>query len=574
MEILKGISASMGIAIAPGFLYRSGFATPAHSQISNVEEELKRLHAALETAKTELDTVYQNALKSVGQEEAEIFQAQLLMVDDPDLLEAVEEIIRTERLNADAAFFEGAEGYAQMLLDLPEEYFRARAADVRDIARRVVRIFQNRSGQAETLTRKSIILAEELAPSDTMQFSRSLIAGFFTARGGTTSHTAILSRALGIPAVVGSGQIPATLDDGSCLILDGDKGLLIINPDELTLSEYQKRLEAQARKFNEEKLSALGPAITIDQKHIEVVANIGNLDDATRAMENGAEGVGLLRTEFSFIEQNKVPTEEEMVEVYTAIFRTFGAYPVVVRTLDIGGDKEIPHLQLPVEANPFLGCRGIRLCFARPDLFKPQLRAILRAGVGADLRIMFPMVATIEEVRQAREILNECMHDLECERAVFNSHPQVGIMIEVPAAAMCADQLAREVDFFSIGTNDLTQYTLAADRGNTSVSYLVSALQPAVLRLIQRVIDAGHEGGIWVGMCGEMAGEPLAIPILLGFGLDEFSMNSPAIPRAKQNIRKWDTKAARLLAEQAVRCTTPQEVEALVKGWALPAMEQ
>ncbi len=567
MEILRGISASKGIAIAPGFFYRTGDAAPVRSQVSDVDEELRRLHASVETAKKELEVIYQNALESVGEEEAEIFHAHVLMVEDPDLLDSVEAKIRSERLNADAAFYEGAESYAQMLLELTDEYFKARAVDVRDIGRRVVRILQNNTGQAESLAQKSIILAEDLAPSDTMLFKRALIAGFFTARGGTTSHTAILSRALGIPAVVGSGKVPAAVDVNNLMILDGDDGLLIIDADDATLSDYRARLEAQARKIEEEKQSAKGTAYTRDNIHIEVVSNIGNLDDAARAVANGAEGVGLLRTEFSYIEQNKVPTEEEMVKSYSAIFHTFGSYPVVIRTLDIGGDKEIPHLKLPVEANPFLGCRGIRLCFTRPDLFRPQLRAILRAGIETDLRIMFPMVAAIGEVRQAREILAEIMSELKSEGIAFNEHPQVGIMIEVPAAAVCADQLAKEVDFFSIGTNDLTQYTMAVDRGNASVSYLVSALQPAVLRLIQRVIQAGHDGGIWVGMCGELAGEPLAIPILLGFGLDEFSMNSPAIPRAKQIIRQWDTREARLLSEQAVACITPQDVEKLVKEW-------
>ncbi len=569
MEILKGISASKGIAIAPGFIYRTGFAAPARSLVADVEAELNRLHVALAAAKIELEAVYQNALASVGEEEAQIFNAQLLMVEDPDLLDSVEEKIRTEQCNADAAFYEGAESYAQMLLELTEEYFRARAADVRDIGRRVVRLLQNQSGQPEQMALASIILAEDLAPSDTMQFPRPLIAGFFTARGGTTSHAAILSRALGIPAVVAAGAIPGVIANSASLILDGDNGLLIIDPDETTLLDYQQRQVEQGRKSDEEKQSAHEPALTKDHKQVEVVSNIGNLEDAITAMSNGAEGVGLLRTEFSYIEQNRVPTEDELVETYTAIFQTFGSYPVVVRTLDIGGDKEIPHLKLPVEANPFLGCRGIRLCFTRPDLFKPQLRAILRAGVGVDLRIMFPMVAAIEEVRQGRAVLQEIMQELDSQGMAYNAQPQVGIMIEVPAAALCADQLAREVDFFSIGTNDLTQYTMAADRGNASVTYLVSALQPAVLRLIQRVITAGHEAGIWVGMCGEMAGEPLAIPILLGFGLDEFSMNSPAIPRAKQTIRQWDTRAACELAEQAVRCATPKEVEALVRATAV-----
>jgi len=567
MEILKGISASKGIAIAQGFIYRQAVSAPARIEISDTDGELRRLQAALDTARDELKDIYENALQSVGEEEAEIFHAQMLMVDDPDLLEMVEEKIRTERWNADAAFYESAESYAQMLLELPDEYFQARATDVRDIGRRIVRILQNKPAQTNQLTRRSIILAEDLAPTDTMQFDRALIAGFFTARGGTTSHTAILARALGIPAIVGSGEFPDEIDGNAPLILDGDAGLLMVNPDEQTLSKYQERIAEQARKSGEEKQTALQPAVTKDGKHFEVVSNIGNLHDAVSAMENGAEGVGLLRTEFSYIEQNRVSSEEEMVEAYGAIFKVFGKYPVVIRTLDIGGDKEVPHLKLPVEDNPFLGCRGIRLCFARPDLFRPQLRAILRAGVDTDLRIMFPMVAAIEEVRQGRQILNECMAELKAEGIAYNERPQVGIMIEVPSAAMCADQLAREVDFFSIGTNDLTQYTMAADRGNASVSYLVSALQPAVLRLIKRVIEAGHEGGIWVGMCGEMAGEPLAIPILLGFGLDEFSMNSPAIPRAKHIIRQWDTANARALSEQAIQCTTPQEVEALVTGW-------
>jgi phosphotransferase system enzyme I (PtsI) len=342
---------------------------------------------------------------------------------------------------------------------------------------------------------------------------------------------------------------------------------LIIDPDVPTLDKYRRLQAQQLKSVDLDRSAALTPAITKDNKHIQVVANIGNLADATSSITNGAEGVGLLRTEFSYIEKNLVPTEEEMVAAYRDIFHTYGGYPVVARTLDIGGDKEIPHLKLPLEANPFLGCRGIRLCFARPDLFRPQLRAILRAGVGTNLCIMFPMVATVGEVRQARGILNECMAELLSEDLPYNPRPQVGIMIEVPAAAVCADQLAREVDFFSIGTNDLTQYTLAVDRTNPGLSYLVSALQPAVLRLIKQVIDSGHLAGIWVGMCGELAGEPLAIPILLGLGLDEFSMNSPAIPRAKKTLRQWDTREAQSLAEKAIHCETPQEVEKLVKDW-------
>ncbi len=569
MQILKGIPASKGIAIGPGLIYQPNLPPPSISYVEDAQQEYRRALEACQKAKADLDVVYQNAIESVGQESAEIFMAQRMMLDDPDLLETVENKILSEHVNADAAFYAAAEGYAQALEALSDEYLRARAADVRDITRRVVRNLQNKPIHATQLTRPTIILADDLAPSDTMQFSRAFILGFFTAGGGTTSHTAILSKALGIPAVVGGGKIPSDMTETTVLILDGDGGQLFIDPDEATLAEYSRRREELAEITRQEMRSALEPALTRDGHRLEIAANIGNLNDATRAMKIGAEGVGLLRTEFSYIEQNAVPTEEDLVGAYSAIFRTFGDYPVVVRTLDIGGDKEMPHLKLPVESNPFLGVRGIRLCLRRPDLFKPQLRAILRAGIHTNLRIMFPMVAVASEIRQARAVLRECMDELERESLPYHHTPQVGIMVEVPSAALCADQLANEVDFFSIGTNDLTQYTLAVDRTNSDLSYLVSALQPAVLRLIQRVIEAGHAAGIWVGMCGEMAGEPLAIPILIGMGLDEFSMNPPAIPRAKEIIRRWETGAARALAERAVRCETPEEVVELVKNWSV-----
>ena len=372
---------------------------------------------------------------------------------------------------------------------------------------------------------------------------------------------------MGIPAVVGAGQLPRDLKATSTLVIDGDLGELIIDPDEETLALYRHRQAQQMDRTDQRMLSAHEPAVTMDGRKVEVVANIGSLQDAVDAIAKGAEGVGLLRTEFSYIEQNLVPDEDTLVKAYEHIFSTFGDYPVVVRTLDIGGDKEVPHLKLPAESNPFLGSRGIRLCLERPDLFIPQLRAILRAGVKTKLCIMFPMVAVVSEVRKAKGILKECMEALEREGLAFNHNPQTGIMIEVPSAAICADQLAKEVDFFSIGTNDLTQYSLAADRTNSRVAYLVSALQPAVMRLIRDVIEAGHAAHIWVGMCGEMAGDETAIPILLGLGLDEFSMTSPLIPAAKEIIRTWDAGQAKRLAEQALACETPEEVKRLVAGW-------
>jgi len=567
MQVLKGIPASKGIAIGPGFIYRANEATPVRRQIPDPQAELERFRSACKRAIMDLREVYEEAVKSVGQEAAEIFQAHQMMLEDPELIQGVEDAILNERVVADYAMYEAGETNARVMESLEDPYFRARAADVRDVARRVQRILQGRSGGDVNLSQPSIILAEDLAPSDTMQFKRSLILGFFTARGGTTSHAAILSKAMGIPAVVGAGQLPQALKNTSLLILDGDQGELVIDPDEETLAQYHAQQVQQQDRARQEISSAHQPAITRDGRKVEVVANIGNLRDAEDAVASGAEGVGLLRTEFSYIEQNVVPDEKTLIEAYEGIFSTFGDYPVVVRTLDIGGDKEMPHLQLPVESNPFLGSRGIRLCFERPDLFIPQLRAILRAGVKTRLCIMFPMVAVADEVRRAKGILKECMQALASEGLAFNHHPQVGIMVEVPSAALCADQLAKEVDFFSIGTNDLTQYTLAADRTNSSVAHLVSALQPAILRLIRSVIEAGHAAGIWVGMCGEMAGDETAIPILLGLGLDEFSMTPPLIPAAKEIIRQWDTGQAKRLAEQALACETPGEVKKLVAEW-------
>jgi phosphoenolpyruvate-protein phosphotransferase len=569
MQILNGIPASKGIAIGPSLLYRTTHPKPIRTHVSDVTEEINRFHISCEKASEEIDLIYQKALTSVDQETAAIFLAHRLILEDPELVEAIEKKILMESINADAAFYEAAEVYAQMLENLTDDHLRARAVDVRDITYRVVRIMQNKPLLETKLTRPTIIIADNLSPSDTMQFDRSLILGFFTASGGITSHTAILSKALGIPAVVGSKQIPGELAEDVILILDGDSGELFIDPDEGTLVDYQKRKRDQESKARIQLVSAHQPAVTSDNRHVEVVANIGNHDDAIRAMANGAEGVGLFRTEFSYIERNEIPTEDELVHIYQAIFRTLGDYPVVVRTLDIGGDKDMPHLNLPAESNPFLGCRGIRLCLMRPDLFKPQLRAILRAGFNTNLGIMFPMVAVLKEIQQAKNILRECMKELDLLNIEFNRHPQIGIMIEVPAAALCASQLAKEVDFFSIGTNDLTQYTLAVDRTNPTLSHLVSALQPAVLQLIQNVISAAHNAGIWVGMCGEMAAEPLAVPILLGMGLDEFSMNPPAIPQAKEIIRHWDTKQAKALAKMVVSCENPEQIEKLVKNWPL-----
>lgn len=567
MYVIAGIPAAAGIAIGPGYHHQPVRVAPPRVRITDPDTELERLLTAIAQSEKELEEIHAAARESVGEEAAAIFSAHRMMLQDPDLLEVVRHTIESERINAEAAFYEASESFAAMLADLSDETLRARAADVRDVAARVIRNLRREPAGMAAFAAPSIVFADDLAPSDTVQFERSRLLGVFTAKGGATSHTAILARALGIPGIVGAGELPAAISGGLTFILDGDSGRLIVNPDEATLSHYRALQQSQRSTLAAERAAASTPAVTLDGKRVEVAANIGNLEDAQSALLNGAEGTGLFRTEFSYLEQASVPDEGTLVDVYREIFRVFGDLPVVVRTLDIGGDKDIPHLGLPGEANPFLGQRGIRLCLARPDLFRPQLRAILRAGSRSNLSIMFPMIASIEEIRAARAVLNECRAELEAEQAEYNRNAKVGIMIEVPAAALCADQLAKVVDFFSIGTNDLTQYTLAADRTNARVSHLASALHPAVLRLIKQVIDQGHAAGIWVGMCGELAGEPLAIPILLGLGLDEFSMNPPSIPQAKALIRKWDTRQASYLAEQVLQCETPDDVRRLAAGW-------
>lgn len=566
MKRLAGIPASRGICIGPVFQFVRQEIEFEEVCVDNPGVELIRLEKAISTARDQISHIYEKALKEASKVDAEIFQAHRMILEDPELLSALRKKIENQKVCAESAMQSTAQTFADTMAAMRDEYFAARATDILDVSSRVLRILL---GIAETptadLKKESVIIADDLTPSDTVMLDKSLVKGFCTSRGSATSHTAILARGLGIPAVSGVGEEVLSISNQSTIILDGTKGEAIIDPDSETVKHFEQRIKT-AYTIQEEALKyAHEPAVTVDGIGVEVVSNIGNVEGAKSAVENGAEGVGLLRTEFLYLERNSLPTEEEQFQAYKSILDVFGELPVILRTLDVGGDKEIPYMGLEEESNSFLGQRALRLCLVRPDIFKPQLRAALRAGVDRNLKIMFPMVATAAEVRAARSVLDECIRELKKEGQPFAENIEIGIMVEIPSAALVADQLAREVDFFSIGTNDLSQYTMAADRTNSKVADLSNAFFPAVLRLVRDVISAAHAEGKWVGMCGELAGEPLAAPILLGLGLDEFSMSPPMVPVLKQILRGLNAAEMKSLAAQSLELETPEEIQSFVK---------
>lgn len=566
MRLFKGIPASTGITLGPAFIYNPQTVEITDCKIEDTDAESHRLESAIKDAIEQLKKSHKQALEEVGEETAAIFEAQMEMLDDPELLDNAKELIREEKLNGEAALSQAAEIFASSLEAMDDEYFRARAADIRDIANRVIFIMNgiDNTQLFSSLKTPSIILAPDLTPSDTINLDKSMVLGLCTSTGGSTSHTAILARTLGLPAIVGAGRDILTIATGAQLIMDGKRGELIEDADPETLGQYEtRRKNEQDFRDNALKL-ANEAAVTTDGRRVEVVANVGSAEESKNALLQGAEGVGLLRTEFVYLGKDHLPNEEEQYLAYTSILDVFEQRPVVLRTLDIGGDKELPYLKIDPEYNPFLGVRAVRLCLQKPELFKPQLRAVLRAGVGHNLKIMFPMIATVQELRAAKQVLSECRAELEAEGKPAAEKVEVGIMVEIPSAVIIADQLAKEVDFFSIGTNDLTQYTMAADRTNPGVSYLNNAMSPAVLRMISRAIEEAHKAGIWIGMCGELAGEPTAIPVLLGLGLDEFSMNAPAIPLAKYILRTLSYEKCKDIAQKALQLSSPEEITAFV----------
>ncbi|SFS57908.1 phosphoenolpyruvate--protein phosphotransferase [Paenibacillus sp. BC26] len=570
---LKGIAASEGLAIGRAVVMReeAGPQEKAYIEVGHVEAELERFAAAVARAADELELLRSRMASDGREQEAEIFEAHLMLLEDEELIGQAQESVRTERYTAESAMSDAAEKVATLLASLDDAYLKERAADIRDVSRRVLRVL---SGGTETAgiasgqngAEKSILVAHDLTPSDTAQLDPASVAGFVTAIGGNTSHSAIIARSVGIPAIVGAGTALDEVKDGQLVIVDGKAGVALVEPTESELAQYRELQVEQAAK--RERLNAfLGlPTVSADGHRAELVANIGSVQDAQQARLQGAEGVGLFRTEFLYMGRPDLPTEEEQCAAYRAVAEVFGGEaPIVIRTMDIGGDKQLPSLQLEQEDNPFLGYRAIRISLDRPDLFKTQLRAILRASAYGNLKVMFPMIATLDEWRRAKGQLESCKQELLAEGIPYNERIEAGIMIEIPAAVLLADRFALEVDFFSIGTNDLVQYTMAADRMNPKLGYLSDPLHPAVLRLISMVIRAAHREKKWVGMCGEMAGQPMALPILLGMGLDEFSMSASAVLPARELISILDRGQLADLADKVLELEDANAVREYVE---------
>ncbi|MGO4887543.1 phosphoenolpyruvate--protein phosphotransferase [Anaerobacillus sp. MEB173] len=563
---IKGIAASSGIAIAKAFRLVHPNLTVEKQTIADIDSEIQRLNVAIDKSQQELELIKDHANKELGEDKAAIFAAHLLVLSDPELIGPIKEKITNEKLNAEAALDETAQMFITMFEQMDNEYMQERAADIRDVTKRVLAhllgvIIPNPSMVMEEV----IIVSEDLTPSDTAQLNRQYVKGFTTDIGGRTSHSAIMARSMEIPAVVGTKTVTEEIQNGDLIIVDGLDGQIIINPTEQQLTAYQQKQSEYADKRAEWAKLKNEATSSSDGIHVELAANIGTPDDVQGVLENGGEGVGLYRTEFLYMGRDKLPTEEEQFAAYKKVLERMEGKPVVVRTLDIGGDKELPYLQLPKEMNPFLGFRAIRLCLEEQEMFRTQLRALLRASQFGNLKIMFPMIATLEEFRQAKSILLEEKEKLQSEAIPFADQIEIGMMVEIPSSALIADQFAKEVDFFSIGTNDLIQYTMAADRMNEQVSYLYQPYHPSILRLVNMVIEAAHKEGKWAGMCGEMAGDTTAIPILLGFGLDEFSMSASSILPARSLIKDLSKQEMSKHKENLLMLSTAEEVASYVK---------
>ena len=562
--MLKGIAASSGITIAKAYKLETPQIT-IEKKDSNPQEEIEKFKNALAASRKDIETIKERATGKLSDEELEIFDAHLMVVDDPAMSDEVISMIENEKVNAEYALDVVSNNYISMFESLDDEYMRERAADIKDVTTRIkYHILGVDVADLSLIDQEVIVVAHDLTPSDTAQLDKKFTKGFATEIGCRTSPSAIMARSLEIPAVVGIASVMSEVKHGDLLILDALKGQLIVNPDEKTIEQYQEKAEKYQKEVAALKVLKDKETITTDGHKVEIVGNIGTPDDVAGVIDNGGEGVGLYRTEFLYMNSTELPTEQQQFEAYKKVLVAMNGKPVVVRTLDIGGDKKLPYLPIDPEMNPFLGYRAIRLCLDRKDIFRTQLRALLRASAYGKLRIMFPMIATIDEFVSAKALLEEEKEKLVKEGVEVGQDLQVGMMVEIPAAAVLADEFAKYADFFSIGTNDLIQYSMAADRMSEKVSYLYQPLNPSILRLIKLTIDGAHSQGKWCGMCGEMAGEPDAMAVLMGLGLDEFSMSATSILKARSIANSISYQEMQQLAAKAVKCQRAQEVLDLI----------
>lgn len=562
---MKGIGTSSGIALGKVLIYEEPKITVEENKAKDIDREIARLNKAIGRAVEEIQQLYVRTLENVGEDEAEIFNAHKMMAEDPEFIEGVKSKIRDEKVTAEWAVKQVAEEYISIFENIEDEYLRERALDLKDVSQRLLRILLGiESMDLSILKEECIIVAEDLTPSDTAQMNKDMILGIVTELGGTTSHTSIIARSLEIPAIAGVEDIIGTVKNGDIIIIDGSKGTITLEPSKKDIEAYKtKKKEQEDFRFKLQEMRGKG-SISKDGTKVEIAANIGNHRDLNSVIENDGEGVGLFRTEFLYMDNNRLPTEEEQFKAYRFVAEGLEGKPVIIRTLDVGGDKDIPYMNLPKEMNPFLGYRAIRLCLDRTDIFKTQLRALLRASAFGNIKIMFPMISNIEEVRLAKRQLEEAKEELTKENIEFNPNIEVGIMVEIPAVAIHSDIFAKEIDFFSIGTNDLIQYTVAVDRGNQHISNLYNQYHPSVLKLIKMTIENGHKEGIWVGMCGEAAGDEKLIPLLLAMGLDEFSMNPSSMLKARYIIKNTSKEEIEPMLDKILSLPTAEDVERFI----------
>ncbi|AKP68163.1 phosphoenolpyruvate--protein phosphotransferase [Companilactobacillus ginsenosidimutans] len=554
VQTIKGIAASDGIATAEAYLLVQPDLSFDKKSISDADAEISRLKDAIAKSDDELTKIRDIAKVSLGDDEAQVFDAHKMILADPEFTGAVEQQVKDQKVNAEQALNDVSNNFIQIFEGMTDNaYMQERAADVRDVTKRVMaHLLGVELPNPSLIDHEVIIVAHDLTPSDTAQLNKKYVKGFVTDIGGRTAHSAIMARSLELPAVVGTDSITKDAKDGDKIILDGLNGAAILDPSDEDIKHYNKLAsDFAAEKAEWEKLKDEA-TVTADGKHFDVAANIGTPDDLQGVIDNGAEGIGLYRTEFLYMQSEELPTEDDQFEAYKKVLEGMKGKPVVVRTMDIGGDKHLPYLPLPDEMNPFLGYRAIRISLDKQDIFRTQLRALLRASAFGNLRIMFPMIGTLQEFRDAKKVFEEEKAKLVADNVKVSDDIQLGMMMEVPAAAILADQFAKEVDFFSIGTNDLIQYTMAADRGNEHVSYLYQPYNPSILRLVKHVIESAHKEGKWAGMCGEAAGDNIMVPLLLAMGLDEYSMSATSVLRVRSLMKKLSTADLKDLADRAV----------------------